>query len=82
MTGPRADRPHIPGYGIPESLDDILDWSWARERLEAAKQVEQAQDRRVGDPSEELERALKLTWLELRDESDRAVEEADEDEEG
>jgi nitroimidazol reductase NimA-like FMN-containing flavoprotein (pyridoxamine 5'-phosphate oxidase superfamily) len=36
MTGPRADRPHIPGYGIPESLDDILDWSWARERLEAA----------------------------------------------
>jgi Pyridoxamine 5'-phosphate oxidase len=36
MTGPRADRPHIPGYGIPESTDGILDWSWARERLEAA----------------------------------------------
>jgi hypothetical protein len=36
MTAPKADRPHIPGYGIPESIDGILGWSWARERLEAA----------------------------------------------
>ena len=36
MTEPRGDRPHVPGYGIPESVDGILPWSWARERLEAA----------------------------------------------
>lgn len=36
MTEPQADRPHVPGYGIPESTDGILDWSWAVERLEAA----------------------------------------------
>src|SRR5215212_7195375 len=36
MTDPRADRPHVPGYGIPETLDGILPWSWARERLERA----------------------------------------------
>ena len=36
MTDPRADRPHIPGYGIPESTDGILPWSWATERLERA----------------------------------------------
>src|SRR6476619_4314941 len=36
MTEPHADRPHVPGYGIPESVDGILPWSWARERLEAA----------------------------------------------
>src|SRR2546425_791833 len=36
MAEPRADRPHIPGFGIPESEDGILPWSWARERLERA----------------------------------------------
>jgi hypothetical protein len=36
MTDPRADRPHVPGYGIPESTDGMLDWAWARERLERA----------------------------------------------
>lgn len=36
MANPRADRPHIPGYGVPETLDGILDWSWARDRLERA----------------------------------------------
>ena len=36
MTEPRADRPHVPGYGIPTSTDGMLPWSWARERLEAA----------------------------------------------
>jgi hypothetical protein len=34
VTEPRADRPHVPGYGIPTSTDGILDWSWAVERLE------------------------------------------------
>ncbi len=35
-VGPQADRPHVPGYGIPESTDGILPWSWAVERLERA----------------------------------------------
>ena len=36
MTEPRADRPHIPGYGIPKTLKGTLPWSWAQERLERA----------------------------------------------
>ncbi|MCI0344079.1 MAG: pyridoxamine 5'-phosphate oxidase family protein [Chloroflexi bacterium] len=36
MADPRADRPHIPGYGVPKTLKGLLPWSWARERLEAA----------------------------------------------
>ena len=36
MTEPAADRPVIPGYGIPETTDDLLPWAWARERLERA----------------------------------------------
>ena len=36
MIEPTADRPHVPGYGIPTSTDGILDWSWARERLDRA----------------------------------------------
>jgi nitroimidazol reductase NimA-like FMN-containing flavoprotein (pyridoxamine 5'-phosphate oxidase superfamily) len=33
---PRASRPHIPGYGIPRTRKGMLDWEWARERLEVA----------------------------------------------
>ena len=33
---PRADRAHVPGYGIPETTDGMLAWSWAVERLERA----------------------------------------------
>ena len=36
LTSPQADRPHIPGYGIPASTKGILPWSWARERLDRA----------------------------------------------
>jgi nitroimidazol reductase NimA-like FMN-containing flavoprotein (pyridoxamine 5'-phosphate oxidase superfamily) len=41
MTGPgtsepRADRPVVPGYGIPTTTTGILPWSWAVERLERA----------------------------------------------
>ena len=36
MTEPKADRPHVPDYGIPTSLDGLLPWSWAVERLERA----------------------------------------------
>ena len=37
MTGPRVDRPNVPGYGIPRSIDGVLPWSWAAERLEHAE---------------------------------------------
>src|SRR5262249_59267329 len=33
---PRASRPHIPDYGIPDTPEGLLPWSWARERLEQA----------------------------------------------
>ncbi len=36
MTTPHADRPHVPGYGVPESREGLLDWSWADERLARA----------------------------------------------
>lgn len=36
MTEPRADRAHIPDYGIPTSTDGMLPWAWAVERLERA----------------------------------------------
>ena len=37
MTEPRADRPVVPGYGIPRSTKGVLPWSWAVERLERAE---------------------------------------------
>lgn len=30
---PEVSRPHIPGYGIPESKKGLLAWSWANQRL-------------------------------------------------
>lgn len=38
MSEPVARRPRFPrGYGIPESADGMLPWSWAEERLEASR---------------------------------------------
>lgn len=38
MTEPTRSRPLMPdGYGVPENEDGLLDWSWAVERLESAK---------------------------------------------
>lgn len=34
--GPRADRPRMPGYGLPRSREGLLPWSWAQERLTRA----------------------------------------------
>ena len=35
---PQQSRPVMPaGYGVPESDEGMLDWSWAVERLEAAR---------------------------------------------
>jgi nitroimidazol reductase NimA-like FMN-containing flavoprotein (pyridoxamine 5'-phosphate oxidase superfamily) len=36
MTDPIADRPHVPGYGIPTTTDGLLPWAWADERLARA----------------------------------------------
>ena len=33
MTEPRAERPDMRDYGVPEDLADTLPWSWAEERL-------------------------------------------------
>lgn len=50
MTEPLADRPHIPGYGIPTSPKGLLPWSWARERLERATVYWMATAGRDGAP--------------------------------
>jgi nitroimidazol reductase NimA-like FMN-containing flavoprotein (pyridoxamine 5'-phosphate oxidase superfamily) len=34
---PAADRPSIPGYGVPETTEGMLPWTYARERLARAK---------------------------------------------
>jgi hypothetical protein len=36
-AGPMASRPHMPGYGVPESDEGLVPWSHARERLEQAR---------------------------------------------
>ena len=33
---PHVDRPHVPHYGIPETLERTLPWAWAEERLKSA----------------------------------------------
>jgi len=30
---PKVGRPHMPGYGVPESSKGLLPWSWAKQRL-------------------------------------------------
>ena len=38
VLDPSRDRPTMPdGYGVPESDDGLLPWSWAVERLEQAR---------------------------------------------
>jgi hypothetical protein len=31
--GPKPSRPHIPGYGLPETKKGLLPWKWAEQRL-------------------------------------------------
>src|SRR5271157_1877282 len=33
---PKASRPDMAGYGVPESLEGVLPWEWAHERLSKA----------------------------------------------
>ena len=30
---PKVSRPHMAGYGVPDSLEGALPWEWAQERL-------------------------------------------------
>lgn len=30
---PKAERPYMPGYGIPKSRTGLLPWAWAKQRL-------------------------------------------------
>ena len=30
---PTADRPHMPGYGVPSTRHGVLPWKWAEQRL-------------------------------------------------
>jgi hypothetical protein len=33
---PQASRPHVPGYGIPETIKGVLEWSHVVERMQKA----------------------------------------------
>jgi pyridoxine/pyridoxamine 5'-phosphate oxidase len=49
---PRASRPNLPGYGLAaeEEGEGLLPWSWAAERLEAARNYFLATTRPDGRP--------------------------------
>ena len=32
-AAPKPSRPHMPGYGLPESKKGLLPWKWAEQRL-------------------------------------------------
>lgn len=34
---PQAQRPHVPGYGIPEHREGLLEWDWVHERMTNAR---------------------------------------------
>jgi hypothetical protein len=50
QSTPRATRPYMPGYGIPDSAEGILPWSWAAERLAGAHNYFVATTRPDGRP--------------------------------
>jgi PPOX class probable F420-dependent enzyme len=37
VPGPIAERPYMPGYGVPDDAEGLLPWSWAGERLAASR---------------------------------------------
>ena len=47
---PSADRPFMPGYGIATGDDGLLPWSWARDRLAAAREFWLCTTRPDGSP--------------------------------
>ena len=50
LDPPAVGRPDVPTYGIPETLDGMLPWSWAEERLARAETYWIATTRSGGRP--------------------------------
>ena len=50
LDAPIVERPNVPTYGIPETLDGTLPWSWAEARLAAAETYWVATTRPDGRP--------------------------------
>ena len=48
--GPAISRPRMPGYGVSESREGLLPWSWARQRLEKSHNYYIATTRTGGAP--------------------------------
>src|SRR5438067_9261496 len=49
-TKPKANRPHLPGYGISESRKDLLPWKWAEDVLSKTQNYFLATVRSDGRP--------------------------------
>ena len=47
---PVAERPYMPGYGLPEGADALIPWSWAAKRLEGRHNYWLATSRPDGRP--------------------------------
>lgn len=47
---PKATRPNIPGYGLPNSKKGLLPWKWAEDRLKKSRQFLIATTRPDGRP--------------------------------
>lgn len=47
---PRASRPHMPGYGLPEGTEGLMPWQWAEQRLTASHNYWLATTRPDGRP--------------------------------
>ena len=47
---PKADRPHMPGYGIHVGRTGLLPWKWAKDRLSKAHAYWIATSRKDGKP--------------------------------
>lgn len=47
---PVPSRPHMPGYGLPESTEGLMPWSWAEQRLEESHNYWLATARPDGRP--------------------------------
>jgi len=47
---PKSTRPHIPGYGLPNSKKGLLPWRWAENRLKKSRQYWIATTRPDGRP--------------------------------
>lgn len=47
---PKADRPHMPGYGLPKGKKGLLPWTWALQRLKKSHNYWVATTRPDGRP--------------------------------